>query len=300
MTIKNGEPTTMSYLAVLRKGSLGDLGPLRVRLNETITPEILRLVADGARDGRKLYVGVVDADTGEAEALDLTDMAQRYAAATTSDDQAAAHDCYIEAVVASSSAPLAAAPVFIDNRMLIDGGARFGMFAIAFEEAARDYQAAKKDKDVAPVTFLIINGTQATSQQCGKLDPAQCTIAEPTGTNTGAHASWSFTKLALRSEGILSNQVYRFSEERLGSDARFFRVTRIAAEADAHLFTMDNSALGTGEKKCSEWHSDDQRINRPVQFYPRYMHCLIDYGRVKGAEAKWSAALDLPPAPSIP
>jgi predicted patatin/cPLA2 family phospholipase len=303
--MKNGEPTTMSYLSVIRKGALGDLAPLRARLNQTITDEILQLVAQGQRDGRRLYVGVVDADTGEAEAFDMTDMALRYSQATDQTGRQIARDCYIEAVVASSSAPLAAAPVFIDNRMLIDGGARFGMFTIAFETATRDYLAKPehRDKDDAPVTFLLINGAQAISRQCGKLNRTLCTREEPTGGRDGAHAPWSFTKLALRSEGILANQVYRFSEAQVGADARFYHVTRIGNDVGEHLYTMRPamSALGSGTKRCSDWRDDDLRLDNPVQFYPRYMQCLIDYGRAKSKDAQWwTLDMKAAPGPLVP
>ena len=33
------------------------------------------------------------------------------------------------------------------------------------------------------------------------------------------------------------------------------------------------------ERTCSEWKDKDIEIDSPLEFHPRYMHCLISYGR---------------------
>jgi hypothetical protein len=288
VTFKNGAPTTTGYIAVLRKGALGDLAPLRIRLHEVITDAILSEVAAGARARRSLFVGVVDADSGEAQAFDMTDMATRFDAAAPV-DKARWRDCYVEAIVASSSAPLAAAPVFIDNRMLIDGGARFGMFTAALASANKAYLKAGPRR-MKPITFVIINGTQRIGTDCGKADPQLCIDHPPDGGVEGVHRPWNFATLALRSEGILANQVYRFSEAFLAGDAGDYRVTRIEPSADTHEYQLDDPVLGQGRMSCADWRALDRRIDNPVQFSPRYMRCLIDYGRARARhQAGWKA-----------
>ena len=137
--IRDGRPTLSSLARVARHGAVANFDPLRARLRQEFSPEVLWRVRQRHTDptGPRLYVGAVDVDTGRAVAFDLGDMASRYfpdgrppASGTVETvEQARVRDCYVSAVLASSSAPMAAPPVFIDNRMYVDGGARFGMFS---------------------------------------------------------------------------------------------------------------------------------------------------------------------------
>ena len=131
----------------------------------------------------------------------------------------------------------------------------------------------------------------------------------PTGLASDPRGTWSLLNLALRSEQVLVNQVYRFSadriivEQKLGNRVWFTRIDRPAL--NAHLFAMDAPALATlppdaahpdGRHSCSEWKDEDDRTMHPIQFYPRYMHCLIDYGSRRGAADGW----DIHPLPEPP
>lgn len=287
--MKNGDLSLSGYVKLFQRGSLGDLGPLRERLHQFYTDQMLQEVADGAADGRSLFVGVVDVDSGEAEALDLTDMAARWSRASDLGEKARLKACYVEAVVASSSAPMAAPPVFIDNRMYIDGGARFGMFAADFGAALQGYVPPPGGNRRKPFQYLIINGDQAIKPECGKADASLCEREPPTGGAEGAHKAWNLPKLALRSEKVLTNQVYRFSEAMVvnGGTAEV-RSTLIKPEASGHRFTMDEPILGSGTKTCGEWHDLDRETMEPIQFFPRYMRCLIDYGRTRAREQNWA------------
>ena len=310
----SGELGLNAGVALARKGAIADLSPLHDHLDKFLTHKVMARVADGASRGRMLLVGAVDVDTGEAVAFDLGDMAMRYIQAQPvppADGQpmsaAARHakDCYIAAIVASSSAPIAAAPVFIDNRMYIDGGARFGLFGAeinAIVEERRTRAAAQRarglrgpDVTPVPVTYAIINGTQelAALGHCPKVDDSLCTATEPTGGTIGAHDKWSFIDLALRSESILTNQVYRLSVQHVGAQAGgcegCFNIVRIEPDAQTHVFTLADPVLGSGTKTCGEWHEEDRRLANPVQFFPRYMRCLIDYGRTRPEVGVWAA-----------
>ena len=40
--------------------------------------------------------------------------------------------------------------------------------------------------------------------------------------------------------------------------------------------------------KCAEWRSIDAERDSPVEFHPRYMQCLIAYGKWRGSLFDWS------------
>ena len=310
---KGGGLGLKAGVALAKEGAIADLSPLRTHLDRYLTHRILTRVADGANEGRMLWVGAVDVDTGEAVAFDLGDMATRYVNAQPlppspqqpmSPAARKAKDCYISAIVASSSAPIAARPVFIDNRMYIDGGARFGLFGAEINTIVDDIRRrSTPGAKVIPVSYAIINGTLelAAPKKCPKLDDKLCSDSNPTGGKEGAHDAWNFIDLALRSEDILANQVYRFSAQRAGAGAGGqpggFNIVRIEKDGQDHPYTLtdaDVAALGgvdaeRGPKPCREWREIDRTLLNPVQFFPRYMRCMIDYGRARERREGWSA-----------
>jgi hypothetical protein len=275
-------------IPAVRHGAVAGLEPLRQMLLRELGPTELQQVAAAYGD-RLLLVGVVDVDTGQAVALDLTELAHRYSLARGAGERTRLQGCYADAIVASSSAPLAALPVFIDNRMYVDGGARFGLFSDeidrVFEERAKlstAEEAAVEQRLAAANVYAIVNGDLITSQTCGRRDQSLCESVGNDG-RYGAHADWSLLNLAFRSERILVNQVQRMSLERINllskrKDRRFFP-TWIQPENRTHPFSMDQPALGSGRLSCMEWRAMDRDLEHPIQFHPREMHCLIDYGR---------------------
>lgn len=311
--VKRGSPTFSGQIELLRKGAMADLGPLRNFLSDVLTDKILADVAAAARQGRVLRVGVVNVDTGEAVSLDLGSMAERWAdAAAEPADNAQAQQqktlakaCYVEAIIASSSAPLAALPVFIDERMYIDGGARFGAYADELEELAalaRLPENLVEGQPIKPSIYLLINGDQRLGSRCGRKEEADCdpprtdaNAGKPLGDPdehkpVGPHGEWNFLNLALRSEQILTNQVYRFSADSIAylahrNDIKLY-YAQIKADKGSHSFRLDDPVLGTGEMTCDDAYDLDKKLLDPVQFYPRYMHCLVDYGYGRG-KAKW-------------
>ena len=334
VAVKNGQPTTLSYINLLRKGALADLGPLSALLHRdgVIDDGLLEQVyARGYREGRQvrhLLVGVVDVDTGRARALDLTDMARQYHELAAADPRKAVkRDCYIDAIVASSSAPLAARPVFIDNREYIDGGARFGMFyldtssndpddyrarPLAMGQNAAEFDATMR---ALGTVYIIVNGDQHVVYQCGEAAQTDCTPAEADryarpSTHPGQHKDWKFLDLALRSEDILTNQVYRFSAayaqgKSAQSDHEAIKFARIISwgkrdRLDAFnpfdhrdvLRAVDPFLDLDPHKTCNDWRDYDRKTTDPLQFYPYEMHCTIEYGRYMYliGKASWDAA----------
>ncbi|GAB4471751.1 MAG: hypothetical protein OHK0018_01500 [Erythrobacter tepidarius] len=42
---------------------------------------------------------------------------------------------------------------------------------------------------------------------------------------------------------------------------------------------IDFPGAGQEEKICYQWQRDDEAIDNPKEFFPRYMRCLIAYGK---------------------
>ena len=110
---------------------------------------------------------------------------------------------------------------------------------------------------------------------------------------------WSAITVSLRAVQLLENQVYRFSVasaeefgiQRGGLDMAFISNEGLppgSEDPNAHVFNG---------KSCSEWQAIDA-LQAPMEFYPNYMGCLIDYGRTRGAAAAWNKHIDRPVAPS--
>jgi hypothetical protein len=288
-----GKIGAQTGVTLLRKGAIANLTPLRDRLSTAITDDMLRAVAQGNMDGRKLYVGAVDVDSGEAVAFDMTDLASRWATATPPAEQALLRSCYIEAIIASSSAPIAAPPVFIDNRMYVDGGARFGVFSDEFGDVLADrIQDTARNEAFTPgpvgrpISYVIINGTQKITALC---PTAACETGSPgTTLPTTDHRTWNFLDLALRSQDILANQIYRFSAQKIAEDSdgggRRFRLAKI--EDDMLDFEWASPA-DKATHSCRSWRDQDSAKLKPLQFYPHYMRCLIAYGEAKAQAANW-------------
>ena len=51
---------------------------------------------------------------------------------------------------------------------------------------------------------------------------------------------------------------------------------------------ISHPAAGNEEKTCADWEKDDTRLDRPLEFHARYMHCVVAYGAHRAAEKKWA------------
>lgn len=202
--------------------------------------------------------------------------------------------CYVDAILASSSAPMAAPPVFIDNRMYMDGGARFGMFSDHVTEVLRRQTAIADSSDRAHV-YLLANNDLTLPPQCGYADRSLCPPAPPPAA-TPPHRPWNLVGLGLRSVDVMENQVYRLSAERIELQAQVardrFHFLRLDDGANGFSYRLDDPALppglGPATRTCAEWRQADKAIDDPVQFDPRYMHCLIAYGRQRLNAVGWA------------
>ena len=260
------------------RGSIGDFAPLRAVLAGLLSPDTLREVGRAyrpdPREGRRLLVGVVDANDGAGYAIDLTELAARFAAGRQ--DYAATRACYVDALIASSSVPIAVPPVTLETQgaggatrhMYIDGGARFGVFWSQL--------GAILAGGLAPEATLIVNGSL---------------YGRPWLDGNGApRTSWSALTLGFRAVDILENQVYRFSVENVNQVAAGAGRVRMAFISGDGLPPSwgDPDTHPYQGKTCAEWTAEDDRLEKPTEFHPRYMRCLVDYGHARGAAEAWN------------
>jgi len=226
-----GMKTLGGGFTTVKKGSVGDLYPMRDRYLGELTDEVVRAVAREADDGRKLYIAAVDLDLGKAAIFDMTQYAQSYRAVPRSDQARLDRMrlCFSNVILASSSVPVAAPPTVIDNRMYIDGGARFGFITDEIGKTADELgnwfaAAARNNLEGGvpahrPNLYLLVNGTLEVELQCGKLKKSQvdnpCPPGTPKASPEGQHEKWDILSLIGRSVDILINQIYRFSNDRV-------------------------------------------------------------------------------------
>jgi hypothetical protein len=260
------------------RGSIGTFGPLRATLRGLLSRDTLLQVGRDYRDdpaqGRRLLVGVTNVSDGAGYAIDLTELASRLERGGA--PYPLVRDCYVEALVASSSVPVAALPVALEARgpdgrltrdLYIDGGARFGVFWSQLGEVLAG--------GLSPEVTLIVNGSL---------------YGKPWLDNAGhPRRDWSALTLALRSVSILENQVYRFSVDnvtRAASGDGSIRMAFISNEGttDAGKDPLDFRFDG---RTCREWNDVDNR-SKPTEFHPRYMRCLLEYGRDRGRRLAWN------------
>lgn len=263
-----GDETT-----ALRKGSAASLAPLRRRLDAMIDPDTIAAVAAAGQSvngqsGRALFVGVVDMDDGLAYAIDMTALAQKAVADSANAERY--RQCYIDVLLAASSEPMIAFPVFIggrkqsfDTRMYMDAGLRNGVF---LQEVLKADGSPAKAVPASFNTTVIVNGALELADLTQKPDAKWA-------------REWSLLSLVLRTKDMLVNQIYEFSVRRVrdfGAARGDVRV-RTARGYRAHVFQG---------KTCQAL--QDEADGKP--FPPAFMQCLIDYGRNRGAALAWEDA----------
>ena len=279
-------------LTLVRRGSISDLAPVRERIGELLTPEVLAEVAARGESGAKLLVGATDLDLGRAVAFDMTLLAQRYVGAKTKTEKTRLRNCYIEALLASTIVPPGARPVFIDNRMYIDGGVRYAVFDDRIRKVPFTTFTTVRDgrieREVSPRLHIILNADGETDTRCGKTDPDMC--ADPYSTE-GQHKDWSILTLAFRSVDLLTSQVQRLSVDRAASRAEQLSGAAFFAKMRADDLGADGKPYAIpgfeGRNTCDAWRALDDADENPLEFHKRYMRCLIVYGRERGAARDW-------------
>ena len=280
----------LGYVGAALNGSIATFTPLKTTLTGLISDATLVQVAEQAKAGRRLFVGVADLEDGMGYALDLTAMVLgAYKLNPGRPEQAVAkvRACYVDALLASASVPPGVPPVsltvdldpagahLIKRHMFMDGGVRFGVF---FHQVHDGAAAARiQGKAVAPTDItLIVNGSLYGDDW--------------TDSKGLAVKKWSVVSFGLRAVALLENQVYRFSVDGIEKWALPHGELKMAFISNENLPTGAESpddhpfrtSLGE-ERTCGEFRAQDKRERHPQEFHAKYMHCLIDYGRSRGA-----------------
>ena len=300
---KDGEITLGSVPAIIKHSAVADLAPLENWLVDYLTDDVLRRVAERHSQGARLLAGVVDAESGKAVAIDLTQLAKRFVEAGA--DTARQHDariCYAKAIVASSSAPLAAKPVFMDNRSYVDGGVRYGVFvdslALSLDALAKSPQPQRvgaTSERSHPRLYMIANGTVSVDPWCEKQwTKEECDRAsDPLQKPRDPRKTWDLGGLGLRAIDLMVNQLQLFSisdirqrYERAFGTTEGFHFTRITTRSLAYVHHIKEGKLDLA-KSCTDWYHYDEVHLRPVQFHPHFMKCLIAAGEEQALIDKW-------------
>ena len=206
-----------------------------------VTPELVDAVAAEAitKPVRKLLVGAVDIETGQFLKINLSQLA-----ADKSNRNREA--CFEAAVGAASAIPLVFSPVFIDNRMLVDGGARHHSFLHTIEPL-------HLGRDVTRRVFSIYHGefTMEKTEVGNGLIP-----------------------IAKRTSAVITDQLIKDTAYRMDY------VTRFAPEN--RRFETYFADVRQASKTCAPARATckvDGSANKEDLFCRPYMICISEEGR---------------------
>jgi len=96
--------------------SIFDVSKLHDQIRSAVTPELIRGLAQGAEENRRLLIGATSVDYGLLRVWDLAKAAREKPFEESS-------DLAVSTLLASSAIPGAFPPILIDNLMYVDGGA---------------------------------------------------------------------------------------------------------------------------------------------------------------------------------
>jgi Patatin-like phospholipase. len=260
-------------MGIIRRAAMGDLDPLARRMKYLVTRDTLMAVKREGADNRVLKVALVNWDTGQAVAVDMTALA-----AQLRDDSAnleAVQHCYIQVLLAASSETLGMPPVRIgelgldpkrDNNkreaLYFDAGVRFGVFADDTRAAGRRAAQIVETQTRQPtraVTYIIANNDLAVLPS-----------------RSDERAKWNLLDLAGRGRHILVNQVYLFSVE------------RIFAAKDSPTEQVRFAYVRASDiEPCEKDRAEDEKTWGKKSFHPQFMKCLMRKGEERAGAWDW-------------
>jgi predicted acylesterase/phospholipase RssA len=161
-------------LAVLGANAFNSLDPLRNLIHEEVFRNgMVGKIAEEESKGRKLLVGVVDLDSGELLAADLTAIARDGPQADGKLTKAEMETCFTELLVASAAVPVAFDPVAtlggtpLTPRLLVDGGVRASTFIESAERVTAMLATSRAQLGLSfdGETVVVVNGSLEICQQ---------------------------------------------------------------------------------------------------------------------------------------
>jgi hypothetical protein len=278
-------------LGGLTHGAITALEPLKARIFGLVSRDTILQLAQEYRKQRTLLVGVTDLDDGNGYAIDLTELASRVNATSHPEQVDTLRHCYVDAMIASSSVPLAAYPVSLSiqvfptpeirHDLFVDGGARYGVFLKQIEDSVRD--SNRKRALAASGAGLAPPATNVTLIVNGKM------YSQPWLDSKGKPVKdWSALSLGFRSIDILENQIYRFSVDQVETAALSGGTLKMAFISNEGLPGAEDPDQHVYKgQTCAAWSAQDDKAG-VKEFHPHYMACLLDYGKGRGEKEQWN------------
>jgi hypothetical protein len=218
---------------------------------EIVSSEIIDQVAAQSGQGRFLFLGMVNLDSGEFVRIDMVKLAGSLKPKEHRDA------CYRAVVGASSAIPVAFSPKFIDGRMWVDGGTRRHLFLTQPPQEAMG--------NVTRRLYSIVHGDLAAGEEEVKNGVLQIAgRASTVLTDQGM-------KDSIRIQDALASACPAGVD--CGGSKRMFE-TRYAAAAEAASFCAPKLRDCDGKGNAG---SDDIFCNA-------FMQCLADRGRQDGID----------------
>ena len=329
--IKDSKLGLSDYLTIMRKGSVADLSGLHNLIVENLKKDDFYLIqkineryvdntdiapSDENLPNALFLVIATSVDDGSAKVFDMTELSNRIWRTKENPEQANIYvKCFADILTASSAVPMAAQPVFIDNKMYVDGGLKFSVSNHQVSIGNKLFiPEDTRERDV----YVVLNGTPGISDDC-----AICGNEE----GSDRHKNWSFFNLAQRSISIVTDQVDQFSLAKIASDITLEREKTSSADLCIFLDDQDLTKLndqGKTEMRVSEF-CQGRKNDKPeiqskfprffyikkkdledpefgnctavlekekkekdiVEFHPDYMKCLIKYGQKRASTIKF-------------
>lgn len=245
---------------IIRKAAKGNLEPLSLRLERMITKDTLAAVKAANSEGRKLFVALLNYESGNTEIVDMTALAARFDGSNFDQIQ----HCYNRVLIAASSEPIGAPPVVIDRKLYFDAGLRYGVFLKQFlGDAAAIAKTAARIRGTEPTaappliqTDIIVNGDL-------NVDPSSDKFAK----------KFSALDIAGRGRKILVNQIYRFSVSEV-----------IKLRGTEHRVRFASIRVSESNEKPPA---------PGATFDPAYMARMISLGKKRGLIGDWQPLIEL-------
>ena len=136
--------------------SLNDPAPFEEGLNRMLTDGAIAQLGAAHKDGRSLWAGAVNFDSGKFTEFDITELA-------ASQPVDKARGAIVDRLMAASAIPGFFPPRFINGCMYMDGGVRQNLFVAEIGGAIDGAVAGRNGpKDVS--VYIIVNGTMAPTR----------------------------------------------------------------------------------------------------------------------------------------
>lgn len=273
----------LGYVGMALSGSLETFEPMRKLALGLISPATLNAIADHG-ESRLLLVGVTNLTDGTTYALDLTALA-RDAAHNDAD-----RECFVDAILASAAVPPGISPipltthlVYIDAQSrktvgpdetssFIDGGSRYAVFFDQLQ-SIRDADGSR------PVDIdVIVNGVLHLGKWTDPVTQEDVT-------------RYSVIDVIERASDVLESQARETSVQSAenASNGGQFRIAYMPTdESDNYLYPSSSVPSKIKPMTCNDWARYDKSHFHPLEFYPDYMRCILDYGAWRGRNGAWT------------